>query len=253
MKLFYCSILVFINVMYYSCTQNSETKNQVFSNISATEFKLQIESVDGILLDVRTPEEISGGYIENSTHVNFYDSEFERKLSLLPKDKYIYVYCQSGSRSKKTAEKLLEMGQAEVYNLNGGIRSWKAKKYPIKLGTTISASPTKTMSIEELDSILSAESLVLIDFHTHWCVPCIKMAPVIDSIKKENTNKLKVIKLDIDAHNRISNEFNITAVPTYLIYNNGKEVWRAYGKQSKENIEKQLFLNIEHKQHETFY
>ena len=40
--------------------------NQVIMDISATEFKLQIESVDGILLDVRTPEEISGGYIENS-------------------------------------------------------------------------------------------------------------------------------------------------------------------------------------------
>ena len=45
-------------------------------------------------------------------------------------------------------------------------------------------------------------------------------------------------------YNRISDEFDITAVPAYLIYNNGKEVWRAYGKQSKENIEKHLFLNI---------
>lgn len=244
MKLFYRSIIVLINVLYYSCTQNYDKTDQVFMDISATEFKLKIESVDGILLDVRTPEEISGGYIENSTHVNFYDSEFERKLSLLPKDKYIYVYCQSGARSIKTAEKLIDMGQAKVFNLKGGIRSWKAKKYPIKVSTTISASPTKTMSIEELDSILSTESIVLIDFHTDWCVPCIKMTPVIDSIKKENSDRLKVIKLDIDAHNRISDEFDITAVPAYLIYNNGKEVWRAYGKQSKENIEKHLFLNI---------
>ena len=127
MKLFYCSIIVLINVLYYSCTQNYDKTDQVFMDISATEFKLQIESVDGILLDVRTPEEISGGYIENSTHVNFYDSEFERKLSLLPKDKYIYVYCQSGARSIKTAEKLIDMGQAKVFNLKGGIRSWKAK------------------------------------------------------------------------------------------------------------------------------
>ena len=120
----------------------------------------------------------------------------------------------------------------------------EGEKYPIKVRTTISASPTKTMSIEELDSILSTESIVLIDFHTDWCVPCIKMTPVIDSIKKENSDRLKVIKLDLDAHNRISDEFDITAVPAYLIYNNGKEVWRAYGKQSKENIEKHLFLNI---------
>jgi thioredoxin len=242
MILFSRSILVLISLLFISsCAQNSDATAQSVKDVSVSEFKLLIETGDGILLDVRTPDEISGGYIENSTHINYYDSKFEQKLSLIPKDKTIYVYCLSGGRSLKAAQKLLELGQSEVYNLKGGIRSWKSHKYPLELGTTISTPTIKSMSMEELQSILSTESIVLIDFHTEWCVPCKKMAPVIEEIEKENTNRLKVVKLDLDAHEGISNEFNITAVPTYLIYKNGKEVWRASGTQSKENIENQIF------------
>jgi len=242
MTLFYRSILSLITLLFVSsCAQNSDVNAQSVKDIGVTEFKNLIETGDGILLDVRTPDEISGGYIENSTHINYYDSKFEYKLSLIPKDKTIYVYCLSGGRSLKAAKKLLEMGQTEVYNLKGGIRSWKSKKYSLELGTSVSAPTTKSMSLEELTSLLNKESIVLIDFHTEWCVPCKKMAPVIDEIEQENTDILKVVKLDLDAHEGISNEFNITAVPTYLIYKNGKEVWRASGTQSKENIESQIF------------
>lgn len=241
MALFPRSILVVIGMMILSsCAENSDVYAQTVKDVSVSEFKLLIESEDGILLDVRTPEEISGGYIENSTHINFYDSKFEHKLSLIPKDKTIYVYCLSGGRSSKAAEKLIEMGQTEVYNLKGGIQSWKSKKYPLELGKKISTPTVKTMKMEELKAILQKESIVLIDFHTEWCLPCKKMAPVIDTIEKENTGRLKVVKLDLDAHQGISNEFNITAVPTYLIYKRGKEVWRAIGMQTKENIEEQI-------------
>ena len=242
MILFSRSILVLISLLFVSsCAQNSDVNAQSVKEVGVTEFKLLIATGGGILLDVRTPDEISGGYIENSTHINYYDSKFEHKLSLIPKDKTIYVYCLSGGRSLKAAKKLLELGQSEVYNLKGGIRSWKSKKYPLEMGASVSSPPIKSMSLEELELILSSESIVLIDFHTEWCVPCKKMAPVIAEIEQENTDLLKVVKLDLDAHEGISNKFNITAVPTYLIYKNGKEVWRASGTQSKENIENQIF------------
>jgi len=242
MTLFSRSILVLISLLFVSsCAQNSDATAQSVKDISVSEFKLLIESGNGILLDVRTPDEISGGYIENSTHINYYDSKFEHKLSLIPKDKTIYVYCLSGGRSLKAAKKLLELGQSEVYNLKGGIRSWKSHNYPLELGVTVSNPAIKSMSMEELESILNSESIVLIDFHTEWCVPCKKMAPVIEEIEQDNTDLLKVVKLDLDAHEGISNKFNITAVPTYLIYKNGKEVWRASGTQSKENIENQIY------------
>ena len=123
MSLFIRSISLLITLLFVSsCVQNSEVNAQEVKEVGVTEFKLLLESGDGILLDVRTPDEISGGYIENSTHINYYDSKLEHKLSLIPKDKTIYVYCLSGGRSLKAAQKLLELGQSEVYNLKGGIR-----------------------------------------------------------------------------------------------------------------------------------
>ncbi len=242
MTIFPRSILLLINLLFInSCAQNTNVNAQEVKEIGVAEFKMLLESGDGVLLDVRTPDEISGGYIINSTHINYYDSKFEHKLSLIPKDKTVYVYCLSGGRSSKAAEKLLELGQAEVYNLKGGIRSWKSKKYPIELGFTESTQTSKSISMEELQYVLNTESMVLIDFHTQWCVPCKKMAPVIEEIEKENSKRLKVVKLDLDAHEGISNEFNITAVPTYLIFKDGKEVWRASGTQSKKRIENQIY------------
>ena len=162
MTLFSRSILVLITLLFVSsCAQNFDVNAQSVKDVSVTEFKLLIESGDGILLDVHTPDEISGGYIENSTHINYYDSKFEHKLSLIPKDKTIYVYCLSGGRSLKAAKKLLEMGQTEVYNLKGGIRSWKSKKYPLELGTSGSTPAIKLMSMEELESTLNTEGMVL--------------------------------------------------------------------------------------------
>ena len=242
MSLFIRSISLLVTLLIVSsCVLNSEVNAQEVKEVGVTEFKILLESGDGILLDVRTPDEISGGYIENSTHINYYESKFDHKLSLIPKDKTIYVYCLSGGRSLKAAKILLELGQAEVYSLKGGIRSWKSHKYPLELGVTASAPAIKLMSMDKLQSILNTDSLVLIDFHTEWCVPCKKMAPVIEEIEKENAKIVRVVKLDLDAHEGISNEFNITAVPTYLIFKNGVEVWRASGTQTKESIENQIF------------
>ena len=81
------------------------------------------------LLDVRTQEEYKEGFIENSILIPV--SELEKRLSEIPTDKPIIVYCASGNRSKQAAEILVKNNYNPVYNMLGGISEWVKKGYPL--------------------------------------------------------------------------------------------------------------------------
>lgn len=85
------------------------------------------------LVDVRTPEEYSGGFVKTAVNMNFYDDSFEKDMgSNLDKSKPVCVYCKRGGRSAKAAAKLRDMGFTEVYDMKGGFDSWKKQKMPIE-------------------------------------------------------------------------------------------------------------------------
>lgn len=79
------------------------------------------------ILDVRRPDEFLAGHLPNAININVLDSSFERICqSLLTNGKGVAVYCRSGRRSKKAAEKLVRMGFA-VKELDGGFLSWEGQ------------------------------------------------------------------------------------------------------------------------------
>jgi len=80
------------------------------------------------LVDVRTPEEFSGGYIPGAININL--QELQQKLSRIPTDKPVVVYCRSGNRSAFAANILKQAGYTEVYDL-GGIIDWARQGLPI--------------------------------------------------------------------------------------------------------------------------
>lgn len=77
-----------------------------------------------VLLDVRTPEEVSQGVIPGARHIDIYDADFKERAKQLPKDQPVFVYCAAGGRSAQAMEFLNEQGYQEVYNLSGGMRAW---------------------------------------------------------------------------------------------------------------------------------
>lgn len=81
-----------------------------------------------VLLDVRTPEEVSQGQIPGSLSINYFDDDFEQQISVLDPDKTYIVYCRSGNRSGKAGKIMVEKGFGEVYNLKGGYTEWKIKE-----------------------------------------------------------------------------------------------------------------------------
>jgi phage shock protein E len=81
------------------------------------------------LVDVRSAEEFQGGYIPGA--INIAVHELSGKLSKIPRDKPVIVYCRSGNRSAHAAQSLLAAGYTEVYDL-GGLFEWSRQGLPVK-------------------------------------------------------------------------------------------------------------------------
>ncbi|HRW50677.1 MAG TPA: rhodanese-like domain-containing protein [Caldilinea sp.] len=82
-----------------------------------------------ILIDVRTPEEFASGHIPGS--VNIPVDSLGQRLSEVPQDKPVVVYCRSGNRSNQAAQILDQAGYSQIYDL-GGIVTWQQQGFPVQ-------------------------------------------------------------------------------------------------------------------------
>jgi thioredoxin len=215
------------------------TNSQIIENIEAPQFQTLTNKENGIIIDVRTPEEFYSGHIKDATNIDFYSDKFIEKLKIVRKDVPIYVYCRSGGRSSSAANKMEELGFTKVYNLVGGIGAWDSENYPTIKSKEENLSSQPTFTVLEIENVLKTNELVLIDFSTQWCVPCKKMKPVIQQIQKENSN-VKVLVIDADVNKELIKKHQIKGVPVFIVFKNSKEVFRHVGVVSKEELLKQL-------------
>ena len=227
-------LILISSVLLFGCSSNS----QLYINLNPIKFQAAIENEGGIILDVRTPQEVSSGAIENASTIDFYDQDFEKKISKIQKDKTVYVYCKSGARSSQAAKLLLNSGQAKVVNLNGGIMSWQAIQLPLIRTSKKEDKSVQELSISDFDSILSQNNLVLADFHTLWCIPCLKISPIIDELKEEYVKSVQILRVDIDSSELLAESLEIMAVPTIVLFKDSKEIWRHTGLISKDELTK---------------
>lgn len=94
--------------------------------------------------------------------------------------------------------------------------------------------------METFKDIISGDKPVLVDFHAEWCGPCKAMNPVIAAIGTEVQGKARVLKLDIDRNQAVSNQFQVQAVPTLMIFKNGSVIWRHSGMMDKQQLKQRL-------------
>jgi len=78
--------------------------------------------------------------------------------------------------------------------------------------------------------------VTLVDFHANWCGPCRMLAPVLEQVAKEIKGKASIGKVDIDAEQKTASRFQITSVPTMILFKDGKEVNRLVGLRNAEAI-----------------
>jgi thioredoxin 1 len=82
--------------------------------------------------------------------------------------------------------------------------------------------------------VLASSQPVLVDFWAEWCQPCRALGPIIDAVADESAGKAKVGKIDIDVNRDLAARFGITAIPTVLIFKEGKAVKRFSGITKKD-------------------
>ncbi|MBU4262385.1 MAG: rhodanese-like domain-containing protein [Proteobacteria bacterium] len=109
----------------------SQEPSSTFHSISVAEAKEMIEKrPDIVILDIRTPQELREGALENSTLVPFW-AIMQNKLTL-PKETPIMLVCAVGGRSFAAGQMLVKYGYQEVYNVSGGLVAWKEAGLPVK-------------------------------------------------------------------------------------------------------------------------
>lgn len=109
-----------LNLLFGS---NPANENTVL--LSPEEFNEHLSKKKVQLVDVRTPREFNTSHINGAKNIDFYSGNFTKEFNKLNKDKPLYIYCRTGSRSRHASNKLYEMGFKEIYDLKGGIVRWR--------------------------------------------------------------------------------------------------------------------------------
>lgn len=220
-----------MTILLFACQSQAQVKN-----LAADDFEKGIAAKEVQVLDVRTAGEYNSGHIKNSFLADWrQQEEFKNRAQHLDKTRPVYVYCLSGGRSSAAAAWLQQQGFSTVYNLEGGITAWKRNEKPVEGKTEVAQ-----LTMSEYLNQIPANQTVLVDFGAAWCPPCKKMEPVIKDLIATNGKQFTFLPIDGGQQEALSTALKVDAFPTFIIYKNGKEVWRQQGIVSKEELLKQL-------------
>lgn len=85
--------------------------------------------------------------------------------------------------------------------------------------------------------IVSSKTPVLVDFSAEWCGPCKMMKPVLEQLKQKMSDRIRIIKIDVDKNRELAIEYKIKSVPTLVLFQNGKILWSGVGVMTTNYLE----------------
>ena len=89
---------------------------------------------------------------------------------------------------------------------------------------------------EAVNQAKSENKLLFIDCYTAWCGPCKILGPILKEVKDNFGERISIIKIDVDKNRSITSQYQVRGVPTMLLFQNGKQLWRQSGVLSKIEI-----------------
>lgn len=204
--------------------------------LTVTEFEHRLGAGSIQLLDVRTAAEFQSAHLKNALQADWNNkAQFADRIQYLDKTKPVLVYCASGVRSAAAAKWMLDNGFTSVQNMKGGLTAWKLEGKPV-----IAVSPVAQMKLQEYAQLVNSSKIVLVDFGASWCPPCKQMEPVLNQLVKDLAGKFTLQKIDADIATDVMKANGVESIPAFVIYKNGKEVWRKNGVVSMEELKASL-------------
>ena len=112
--------IIFSLILVFSCDFLGPAEINFISDSDL----IEMQDIDYIIIDVRTSDEFSSGYIKNAMNLDFYSESFQNDILSIDKNLPVVLYCRTNNRSTKTANILKENGFKEISVLEGGITDW---------------------------------------------------------------------------------------------------------------------------------
>lgn len=90
--------------------------------------------------------------------------------------------------------------------------------------------------MKTFQEIINSDTPVLVDFFATWCGPCKMLAPILKEVKDDVRENVAIIKIDVDKNEQLAAYYQVRGVPTMILFQKGKQLWRQSGVLSKEQI-----------------
>ncbi|MBA0884984.1 thioredoxin [Flavobacterium undicola] len=86
------------------------------------------------------------------------------------------------------------------------------------------------------NKLIQSEKPILVDFFATWCGPCQMLSPILKEVKEQLGEQISIIKIDVDKNQQIASQYQVRGVPTMILFQNGKQLWRQSGVIDKNTI-----------------
>ena len=90
--------------------------------------------------------------------------------------------------------------------------------------------------MESFHDVIMSDKPTLVDFFATWCQPCKMMHPILEQVKATLGDRIRIIKVDVDTHQQIAEEYQIQSVPTLMLFLNGEMLYRQSGAMSRNEV-----------------
>ncbi|NDI99962.1 thioredoxin [Flavobacterium sp. LaA7.5] len=92
--------------------------------------------------------------------------------------------------------------------------------------------------MERFNKLINSDKPVLVDFFATWCGPCKMMSPILEEVKQNLGDRVTIIKIDVDKNQQLMAHpnYQVRGVPTLMLFQNGKVLWKQSGVVSKDEI-----------------